>query len=206
MHGKKLSVLAALLLTLSGCARQDTAMQRALDLRTALTAAGGCAFAAQAKVNYGEEIFRFSMDCAYEAGGGVTIRLTEPQTLAGIGAEVSADGARVAYEDTEVGFAELAGGRVSPMRLPYLLAESWYRGYISACGWEDGVLRATYLLGYDDNEITVDTWLDASGLPVRAAVSYQGQTLLKAELHHFSLERGNQNENSQKNMGGGVSG
>ena len=123
-------------------------MQRALDLRTALTAAGGCAFAAQAEVNYGEEIFRFSMDCAYEAGGGVTIRLTEPQTLAGIGAEVSADGARVAYEDTEVGFAELAGGRVSPMRLPYLLAESWYRGYISACGWEDGVLRATYLLGY----------------------------------------------------------
>lgn len=181
-------------------------MQRALDLRTALTAAGGCVFAAQAEVNYGEEIFRFSMDCAYEAGGGVTIRLTELQTLAGIGAEVSADGARVAYEDTEVGFAELAGGRVSPMRLPYLLAESWYRGYISACGWEDGVLRATYLLGYDEDEITVDTWLDASGMPVRAAVSYQGQTLLKAELHHFSLERGNQNENSQKNMGGGVSG
>ena len=206
MHGKKLSVLAALLLTLSGCARQDTAMQRALDLRTALTAAGGCVFAAQAEGNYGEEIFRFSMDCAYEAGGGVTIRLTEPQTLAGIGAEVSADGARVAYEDTEVGFAELAGGRVSPMRLPYLLAESWYRGYIPACGWEDGVLRATYLLGYDEDEITVDTWLDASGMPVRAAVSYQGQTLLKAELHHFSLERGNQNENSQKNMGGGVSG
>ena len=160
MHGKKLSVLAALLLTLSGCARQDTAMQRALDLRTALTAAGGCAFAAQAEVNYGEEIFRFSMDCAYEAGGGVTIRLTEPQTLAGIGAEVSADGARVVYEDTAVGFESLAGGRLAPMALPYLLGSSWYEGYISACGMENGLLRMTCLEGYGEEELAVDTWLD----------------------------------------------
>ena len=181
-------------------------MQRALDFRTALLQSGGCAFTAEVTADYGEQVYRFTMDCTWSPDGGAALTLTAPQTLEGIRAEVSADGARVAYEDTEVGFAELAGGRVSPMRLPYLLAESWYRGYISACGWEDGVLRATYLLGYDEDEITVDTWLDASGLPVRAAVSYQGQTLLKAELHHFSLERGNQNENSQKNMGGGVSG
>lgn len=181
-------------------------MQQALDFRTALTAAGGCTFTAQTEVNYGEEVFRFTMDCGYEAGGGISLTLTEPQTLAGIGAEITPDGARVVYEDTEVGFSGLADGRASPMRLPYLLAESWYRGYISVCGREEGLLRATYLLGYDEDEMTVDTWLDDSGLPVRAAVSYQGQTLLKAELRNFSLERGNQNENSQKNMGGGVSG
>lgn len=181
-------------------------MQQALDFRTALTEAGGCTFAAETEVSCEDEVFRFSMDCGYETGGGAALCLTAPQSLAGIGAEVFADGARVVYEDTQVGFAALAGGRASAMQLPYLLAESWYRGYISACGREDGFLRATYLLGYDEDEMTVDTWFDASGLPVRAAVSYQGQTLLKAELRNFSLERGNQNENSQKNMGGGVSG
>ena len=163
-------------------------MQQAIDFRTALTAAGGCMFTAEKSVNYGGEVYSFTMDCAYEAGGGTTLTLTAPQTLSGIRAEISADGARIVYEDTEVGFADLADGRISPMKLPYLLAQSWYDAYISACGREDGSVRATYIHGYGDDALTVDTWFDDTGAPVQAAVSYQGQTLLSASLRNFSLE------------------
>ena len=166
-------------------------MQRALDFRTALLQSGGCAF---------------TMDCTWSPDGGAALTLTAPQTLEGIRAEVSADGARVVYEDTAVGFESLAGGRLAPMALPYLLGSSWYEGYISACGMENGLLRMTCLDGYGEEELAVDTWLDTqSGQPCRCEISYQGQTLLTAEISAFAMNRGN-NENTEKNLGGGVSG
>ena len=167
-------------------------MQRALDFRTALLQSGGCAFTAEVTADYGEQVYRFTMDCTWSPDGGAALTLTAPQTLEGIRAEVSADGARVVYEDTAVGFESLAGGRLAPMALPYLLGSGWYEGYISACGMENGLLRMTCL----------DT---QSGQPCRCEISYQGQTLLTAEISAFAMNRGN-NENTEKNLGGGVSG
>ena len=92
------------------------------------------------------------------------------------------------------------------MALPYLLGSGWYEGYISACGMENGLLRMTCLEGYGEEELAVDTWLDTqSGQPCRCEISYQGQTLLTAEISAFAMNRGN-NENTEKNLGGGVSG
>lgn len=181
-------------------------MQRALDFRTALLQSGGCTFAAEAAADYGEQVYRFTMDCVWSPESGGSLTLTAPQTLAGIRAEVSADGTRVSYEDMEVGLECLAGGHLAPMALPYLLGSSWYEGYISVCGMEDGLLRMTCLEGYEEEELTVDTWLDTqSGQPLHCEISYQGQTLLTAEISAFAMNRGN-NENTEKNMGGGVSG
>lgn len=181
-------------------------MQRALDFRTALTAAGGCAFTLSVTVSEPEHVYTFAMDCDYEAGGGVRLELTEPQTLAGIGAEISAGGAHIVYDGTQVGFSALAGGRLAPMELPYLLTQSWYGEYISAAGQEDGFVRVSYLMGYGADELTVDTWFsNETGQPEHCEISYEGAVLLSAEVRDFSLERG-KDENTEKNLGGGVSG
>ena len=178
MYGKKILslLLASALWLLCGCAREDSEMQRALDFRTALLQSGGCAFTAEVTADYGEQVYRFTMDCTWSPDGGAALTLTAPQTLEGIRAEVSADGARVVYEDTAVGFESLAGGRLAPMALPYLLGSGWYEGYISACGMENGLLRMTCLEGYEEEELAVDTWLDTqSGQPCRCEISYQGR-------------------------------
>lgn len=210
MHGKKTGrvlLLALALTALCACGgKTDAAMQRALDLRTAIQAAGGCAFAAEVTADYGGQVYCFMMDCTYEAGAGAAFTLREPQTLAGIRAEVSSDGASVSYDDTMVGFASMAGGRLAPMTLPYLLGSGWYEGYLSAAGEEDTWTRVTCLLGYGEEELRLDTWLDEAGLPAHSEISYGGQTLLTAEIGNFSLERGRNDENTQKNMGRGVSG
>lgn len=206
MQKKLLLALPALLLTLCACSAQSTQLQQALDFRTALTAAGGCTFSLAVTVNEANSLYTFAMDCAYEAGGGVELTLTAPQSLAGIGAQIDSDGARVVYADTQVGFSSLAGGRLAPMQLPYLLASSWYEGYISAAGTEDGLVRVSCLSGYGADELTVDTWLSAeTGQPEHCEISYEGVVLLSAEVQSFSLERGKY-ENTEKNMGGNISG
>lgn len=180
-------------------------MQQALDFRTELIQNGGCAFEAEMTVYYGEEIYEFAVNCVYDAESGTKLELTKPETLTGIGAEISSDGVQMIYEDTVVGFPTLAEGRLSPMHLPHLLANAWYGEYISACGHENGFLRVTYLCGYGEEALTLDTWFDAEGIPVHGEAAYDGQTLLTADLDDFSLNRGYY-ENTQKNMGRGVSG
>ena len=110
-------------------------MQRALDFRTALLQSGGCAFTAEVTADYGEQVYRFTMDCTWSPDGGAALTLTAPQTLEGIRAEVSADGARVVYEDTAVGFESLAGGRLAPMALPYSSAYNSQKVTISSPEW-----------------------------------------------------------------------
>ena len=83
MYGKKILslLLASALWLLCGCAREDSEMQRALDFRTALLQSGGCAFTAEVTADYGEQVYRFTMDCTWSPDGGAALTLTAPQTL-----------------------------------------------------------------------------------------------------------------------------
>ena len=210
MNGKKtgcVRLLALALTALCACGgKPDAAMQQALALRTALGAAGGCTFTAEVTADYGEKIYAYTMECVCETDAGARFTLRAPQTLAGISAEISADGTHVSYEDTEVGFSALAGGRLAPMQLPWLLADGWYSGRICAAGREDGAVRVSCQLGYGEQTLTLDTWLGEDGFPQKSAVSFDGQTLLTAEIQNFSLERSNDYEYTQKNVGGDISG
>ena len=62
------------LLLLAGCGKEEEQTQQALDFRTRMLKAGGCAFNADVQVSYGETAARFSMRCTYSASDGVTER------------------------------------------------------------------------------------------------------------------------------------
>ena len=176
------------LLLLAGCGGTEEQTQKALDLRTELLAAGGCAFDAEVQISYGDTASRFSARCVYSQTDGVTMTLTAPQTLSGMTARVDGSGAKLVFDGAEIGFSTLAGGRVAPMAAPWLLADCWARGYIAYSGMEDGQLRVTYQTGYGRDALDVDVWLNDDGLPARAEISYDGALLLAAELSNFTFE------------------
>lgn len=183
-----LAVLMMLpLLLLAGCGKPESHVQKALDFRTALLEAGGCAFDADVQVNYGETLAVFSAHCEASLAGGTDLTLTAPETLCGIAAHVDAGGAKIVYDDAELGFSTLAGGNLAPAAVPWILTDCWAGGYIAWTGMEQTQLRVTYLSGYDDRELQADVWFD--GLtPCRAELSYEGQKLISAGLSNFTFE------------------
>ena len=93
--------------------------------------------------------------------GRVTVdgrAVTAPETIAGITAHVKDSTADVSFDNTQLGLGSLANGRLAPLAAPYVLGQSWAGAYIDSTGTEDGLLRATYRLGYDKQELVVDTW------------------------------------------------
>ncbi len=179
--------MTTLCLLLTACAGADNTMQPALDLRTGLLESGGCAFSAEITADFGETVCIFSADCTYSADGSTRVELTAPETLAGIAATVSDDGASVEFDGMLLDFGQLAGGHAAPVAAPSILALCWAGEYISSAGQEGDNLLVTYLKGYDNEELTVLTRLSGeTGLPVSGEVIYDGQTVLNVTILDFS--------------------
>lgn len=174
---------------LTGCAGTETAKpsQKALDFRTALMEAGGCSFTAGVTADYGARVYTFTLDCAYTVGGGARLTVTAPETIAGIAAEVSADGAQLEFDGAVLDFGQMANGYVAPLAVPWLLGSCWSGAYISSAGSDGEWERVTCLQGYNEAELTLDTWLDSAGTPVRAEVAWDGTRCLTVTLSDFQF-------------------
>lgn len=189
MRFKKLGTLALLLTILTGCAGTELAKpsQKALDFRTALMDAGGCRFTADVTADYGARVYAFTLDCDYIVDGEAHLTVTAPENIAGITATVSSDGAAVEFDGAALDFGQMANGYVAPLAAPWLLGNCWTAEYISSAGPDGDLERVTYLQGYNEEELTLDTWLDQTGTPVRCEISWNGSRCLTVDLTNFQL-------------------
>ena len=179
--------MGLLLLTLTGCNMQETPTQRALDLRTSLMNAGGCSYTAVIRAEYEDRAYTFSAACTYTAGENAVIEVLQPEEISGIRATVSQDGAKVQFDGIELDFGQMAEGNVSPMSVGWLLPHCWDNAYIDCAGMDGDLYRFTCLEGYNEKELTVDTWLDESGIPVHSEILYDGTRCLTIELSDFDM-------------------
>ena len=187
MLRKKFALLLTLIsIFLTGCAAKSPA-QQPLTFRTALLEAGGCSFTAVVTADYGEKVYSFTLDCSC-TGDKTRLCVLEPESIAGIAATVSGDGAVLEFDGAELEFGKLANGFPSPVAAPWLLGQCWTGEYIAWAGPDGDLERITYLRGYDDEELTVDTWLDKNGVPVYAEAAQDGVRCLTVEIKDFRFE------------------
>ena len=190
MSWKKLLCCVMMGIVLVGCQSKASPTQSALDLRADLLKAGGCHFRAVIGADYGDRAYSFTVSCAYDTTGTTRISILQPEEISGISATITDDGIQVEFEDLELDFGPMANGAVSPIKACAVLGRCWSASYIS-CGGADGELeRITYLDGYDEQELTVDTWLDSAGVPVYAEIAYDGTRCLTLQLSDFEFEEG----------------
>ena len=187
MVWKKALCCVIMVLLLTGCGGSEPT-QEALDLRTDLLEAGGCTFVSDIRADIGERVYEFSVSCDYTAGKDARIEVLQPEEIAGITAEVSDSGASVEFNGMALDFGTLAGGNVSAMEAAWLLAKCWTGAYISSAGEDGEYCRVTYLDGYGDGELAVDTWLDSTGVPVHNEIVYDGVRCLTLDISQFQLK------------------
>ena len=181
-------LLTLILIFLTGCSAKTPA-QPPLTFRTALLEAGSCSFTAAVTADYGETTADFTLDCSFAPDTGASLTVTAPESIAGITAHVKDSAADVGFDDTQLGLGSLANGRLAPLAAPYVLGQSWAGGYIDSTGTEDGFLRTTYRLGYDKQELVVDTWFTEEPFtPQYAEISADGRLVLSIRLSNFAMQ------------------
>ena len=178
-------LLAAFLLT--GCSRVPKEMERAVALRSRLLQASSCTFDAEITADYGEEIQTFSMNCTADSQGGVSFRVTEPQSIAGITGILSKQGGAMTFDETALYFNPLADEQLSPVSAPWVLVRALRGGYLTSAGMEDGLLRVSVNDSYEDDALNLDVWLDSSDIPRKADICYAGKRILSLKLENVQI-------------------
>ena len=174
------------LLVLVGCSSdQSDNGQFALSFRTALLGSSGCAFSAEVTADYGGHVFVFLMDCQSDEGR-LRLCVEEPDAIADIAATVSEDGTEIIFDDVKLEFGLLADEQVSPVTVPWLLEQCWKHAYIAWSGADGDSQRITYLHGYGDEELTVDTWF-SDGVPIYAEVFFDDIKCVSVEIQNFEI-------------------
>ncbi len=177
-----------LVMMLAGCSKENADRQQALTFRTALMEAGGCRFSAEIQADYGERVYEFGVDCHFVVEDGAVLTVTAPEEIAGISAEVSEGGGKISFEDTQLDFGQMANGHVAPMALPWLLGNGWTSAYLESAVEDGEYLKLTCLMGYGEEEVTLETWLNQSGVPVQCDVIYGGERCLTAVISQFQFD------------------
>lgn len=180
-----LMILVCLLF--AGCQKKDKSMQEALDFRTKLLASEGCKFTAQVQADYGERVFSFTLACGFDGEDG-EITVLAPQTVAGIRAEIDGEDATLEFDGARLEYGKLANGHAAPLTVPWLLGSTWQEDYIALAGKDSGQTRVTYKKGYNEEELTVDTWF-SEGVPTYGEVSYGGRRVLSITIQDFALNQ-----------------
>ena len=178
--------LMVFLMVFSGCGKGKEPTQQALDFRTGLLGTEGCSFTAKIRADYGEKLYDFTLEavCSQEE---TRLTVCEPKEIAGISAVVTKNGAKLEFDGAELDFGKLANGYISPVSVPWLLAQCWMGEYISMAGSDGDLYRVTYLRGYEDEEVTVDTWFAENGVPVYGEVFYDGVRCITVEIEDFQM-------------------
>ena len=181
-------------------------MQAAVDFRADLLRRGGCRLQIEGSADVEDRIYDFTLDSCLYCDGSTKVKVLKPEDLSGITANTDGKTGKLHYDEVSVEFGTFEDERLAPISAPAALINAWTGGYLSSCGPEDELLLAVYELGYDSDTITVYTWFDENGTPVRAELAHRGKVSLRLTFSNFELLSGGENETTEENLGGRVPG
>ena len=183
---KRIVAVLCLLVLLTGCAGQEDALNRAMELR-AKVLAQSIQFETDITADYGDKTYTFSAKCSVDSGGNLTFTVTKPETISGISGSVSASGGKLTFDGKAVSFPLLADDQITPVSAPWVLVKTLRSGYLTSCGMDGDLIRLAIDDSYADDALHLDIWLDENDLPVRGEILWQGRRILSLDVKNFSF-------------------
>jgi len=181
---KRIIGILCLLCVLCGCAKGDGELNRPMELRSKLLGQE-VAFDAEVTADYGDQLYRFSMNCKSDTKGNLAFTVTEPETISGISGTVSVSGGKLTFDDKALAFDLMADGQLSPVSGPWILINSLRSGYLSSCGPEGELIRVAIDDSYAEDALHLEIWLNGENIPVRSEILWKGRRLLSITLRNF---------------------
>lgn len=182
---KKGLIFLMFVILLSGCHKHNGQLEQALEMRQKLLSCNGCQFQTIITADYGDKIYTFTMDCTVDKEGGLAFKVAEPETIQGITGKVSKTGGTFTFDGKALAFETIADGYVTPVTAPWLLIQTLRSGYITSVAKDGENLHLMVDDSYENNDVTVDIWLNAEDMPIRGEILWKGKRILTLDVKSF---------------------
>lgn len=172
-------------LLLTGCKNADAPLDQAIRLRNRLLDSNGCSFQTTVTADYGQKLYKFSMDCQADKMGNLTFTVTAPTTIAGISGKIAQEGGAITFDDQVLAFQTIADGQVSPVTAPWLFLHTLRSGYLKGCAQGTSGIEISIDDSYAEEalHLKINTQDD---IPVSAEIFWQGRRVLTLTVENFT--------------------
>ena len=207
---KILSCVLMMTLLLCGCGSNNTDSPENLAalIRAEYLNVSGWNATAELSADYGEQVFDFTVNAAWERDGDTVITVVQPDLIAGITARIR-DGETILEYDgmgLSLGMLDLSG--ITPVSSLPALMDCITTGYMAQCSWlGEGEGRELMVLCRDPNAapqtgVEYQLYFDpATHVLKRAEVSADGVLRLQVRLTALILEMTDDEAGTDKNLG-----
>jgi len=187
---KLITIITLIILLLTSCqGSKNKGQELALDIRTSLIKAEKLELTTEAKADYGDRVYDFTFTYTGNADKG-EIKITAPESIAGLTAEVSVSGGTLKYDGAVLDTGALTKDGLSPAEAMPVLISQWQSGYISGCNYEKLGDTQTLAVTTDVTEtVKQRTWFDVkTHLPIRAELSENGKMVIACTFENVIIE------------------
>lgn len=197
-HRLMCAPMIALCLFLAGCGRGGTgneAEELALEIRTEYLAMERCTSTVDVTADYGQRVYQYELDFAYERAGETVMTVTAPENIAGISVHIKDGETALEYDGIRVETGALNAEGLSPMdAIPALLA-GVKEGFLAECTLE--TIEETEILHTVSRDpesepgsgTELQLWFHAETHAIlRGEISQDGFTVIQCVFHHFTME------------------
>lgn len=184
---KRFAAVILLLAALSGCAKIEESLDRAMALRAKMLGSGGCTFDAMITADYGDTICAFLLSCKADTQGELTFTVKEPESIAGITGRICAEGGKLTFDDKALAFELLADGQVAPVTGPWIFLKTLQGGNIRSCAKDGERLLVSIDDSFEDDPLRLDIWLDEHDMPAACEIYYKNRRILTIEVRNFEI-------------------
>lgn len=206
-----LSCVLMMTLLLTGCGKRtgDSPEDLAARIRAEYLSLTGWSSTVKLSVDYGEEVFDFTVNAHWQRDGDTLLTVTEPELVAGITARIRDGETLLEYDGTglSLGMLDLSG--LTPVSAIPALMEYVTSGYLARCSWSgEGEARELVLLCREPGAAAqagteAELYLDAATHALkRAEVSVDGVLRLSAQFYDFTMELNTDETGTDEDLGG----
>ena len=188
-------LMMTLLLTGCGTSKKDSPENLAALIRTEYLSLAGWSSAVSLSADYGEQVFDFTVNAAWERDGDTVITVTGPELIAGITARIRDGETVLEYDGAGLSLGMLDMSGITPVSALPALMDCITTGYMARCSWlGEGEARELVVLCRDPNAapqegVEYTMYFDPVTHAVkRAEVSVNGVLRLSARFSDFSME------------------
>ena len=183
--------LCLCLTLLCACARGETTLPQE-KIRSEFAEAQQVEMTLKLTADYGTRVYEYTV--SYTGSGDIgTLEILQPESIAGLRAELREGSAYLVYDGTEFETGAILPDGVSPVDALPMLITQWQTGYVTDAVSESYKgLDTVALTTAVSDAVSLRTWFDGETLlPVHAEISYNNSVVLFCDFEDVVLHREN---------------
>lgn len=129
-------IILCLLLSACGGGDRGNTDELALEIRASYIAMTTCNARMDVTADYGQRVYKYTLDFSYEKGGDTTVTVVSPEEAAGVTARITGDSTLLEYDGVSLETGPLDESGLSPISAAPALLRSAAEGFIAESGME----------------------------------------------------------------------